>query len=310
MPLHIRPLQPSDEPSLRRRFGPEARAPWLRLPPPHSLATLLTPRTGLNVLVAELPRQDAVGLIAIDEENGGTLLVGPLVMDEQLADLVGRAMLDAALAWAERHGLPRVQAKVCVDDSRAVAFFAQRGFERQPCRQQVLAIRPADAKAPEPVLEAFRFGPSPELLSSEYLQLYQGVGESLGWRERAHWTRPEVFEHLQKDGVHPFVARHEEALIGLAEIEAHGDGVGRLALFGVLPEWRGSEVEEAFLAHVVRHAWAVLRLERLEASALVDEEGDAVADYAGAGFTLDADLVLFEKTLGAVVEPAGPSVGP
>ena len=38
MPLLIRPFQPNDEALLGQRFGPEARAPWLALPHPYTLA--------------------------------------------------------------------------------------------------------------------------------------------------------------------------------------------------------------------------------------------------------------------------------
>ena len=108
MPLKIRAYQPSDAAPLRHRFAGETRPPWLRLPPPYALDALLASDEGLTRFVAESGRGDVVGLIALDVRGDFPLLLGPLVSDEQLAELLGNKLLDQALAAAAERGLEAV----------------------------------------------------------------------------------------------------------------------------------------------------------------------------------------------------------
>jgi GNAT superfamily N-acetyltransferase len=291
MPLSIRPYEEQDAPSLTARFSEDARAPWLRLPYPFTLARLLDPASGLDVFVAAPQPDRAVGLIAFDRHGPDPLMIGPLVPDEQLADLYVRALLGHALEWARTRGMTHLRVKVDLGEERGLSFFLNQGFKLLESRQYILAARRGIKRpAPTPV-EGVRFGLSPEMLSSDYLRLYQ----ELGWTERLNWTRPQVFEHLQRPGVHLLSARAGETYLGFAELEVKGEAA-ELTHFGILPAFRGRGIGGAFLEHVMSFGFEQLDLERLWVATLMGEaEKGPMPFFTGHGFRQERALVYLEK---------------
>lgn len=302
MPLNVRPYQPSDCAPLLARFDASARAPWLRLPPPYVIEDLVVGAEGLKVLVAETGRDRIIGLIAVDQRGEAPLLIGPLVADDQLADLFGHALISAGLGWAAEAGLELLRAKIDLGEDRGLAFFMNQGFMLLGTRQYILAARKLKRPAPE-APEGLKIGACPEMLSSDYQRLYMEIGEPLGWTERKGWTRPQLFEHLQQPGVHLYAARAGDTYLGFAEIVAGDEGGGEITHFGVLPAFRGRGVGGAMLEYVVWHATEVLGYERVWLSATTDDTGRLPIDPTRHGLRQERALVYLEKRLAEVARP-------
>lgn len=302
MPLNVRPYQPTDGAALLNRFDASARAPWLKLPHPYRVEDLVVRAEGLHVFVAETGQDRVVGLIAIDERGERPLLLGPLVADDQLADLFGAALINAGLTWAVDAGLELLQARVELGDDRGLGFFLNQGFMLLGTRQYVLAARKAKRAMPEPP-EGLKIGACPEMLSSDYQRLYAEIGEPLGWTERADWARPQIFEHLQRPGVHLYAARAGETYLGFAELEAHGAGEAEITHFGVLPAFRRRGVGGALLEHAVWHATETQGYERVWLVATTDESGALPFDPAKHGLRQERAMVFLEKRLAEVARP-------
>jgi ribosomal protein S18 acetylase RimI-like enzyme len=297
MPLEIRPYQASDAPQLVARFAAGARAPWLRLPHPFTLERLLDPAAGLVVFVAEARTDLVVGLLAFDPHRADPLMIGPLVPDEQLADLFVRALLGQGLDWARGKGFKSVRVKIDLGEERALAFFLNQGFHLLEAREYILAARRTRKALPVP-FEGIRFGPSPEMLSSDYLRLYQEIGAPLGWGERLNWSRPQVFEHLQQPGVHLLSARAGETYLGFAELQESAPGEAEIVHFGLLPSFRGRGVGGAFLEHLLHFAFETLELDRVWNATDAGDDQKAMVDFfTKRGFRQDRSLVYLQKPL-------------
>lgn len=298
MPLTIRPYEPGDEAPLRARFSGETRPPWIALPHPYSLERLLQPKFGLTVFVAESSRAQVVGLIAIDDGLETPQLIGPLVPDEQLADLIGLALLKKGLEWAENVGLPGVRVKLDLDEDRGIALFINQGFRVLPERQYVLSSSREPIARPLAPPPGLKMGPAPEMVSSDYLKLYRDIGSTLGWHERLNWTRSQIFEHLQRGGLHLLAARHDDAYVGFAEIEESRPGEGELVHFGLLPAYQDPEVEGPFLQYVLQWAADTANLKRLWTTVNVTDSEARVAMLIKAGLKKERAMVVLEKALG------------
>ncbi|MEB3223662.1 MAG: GNAT family N-acetyltransferase [Candidatus Sericytochromatia bacterium] len=296
MPLLVRPYQPADGATLLARFAADTRPPWLRLPPPLAVEDLLVRAEGLSVFVAETGPDTVVGLIAIDERGDDPLLLGPLLSADQLADLFGKSMLKAALVWCEAEQLGTLLVKLDLGEDHAMGFFLNHGFRLQGTREHLLAARPGQLSPPE-CPDGLRIGQSPDMLSSDYIQLYGEIGADLGWRERLAWTRPQVFEHLQRPDVLLFAARAGTSYLGFAELRVHGGEGAELTHFGVLPAFRGRRVGTALLAHVLWHCTEVLGHPRVWLTARTDDSGRLAFDPARHGLRQERVLVYLEKRL-------------
>lgn len=303
MPLSVRPFQYSDAGPLLSRFAQEARPPWIRLPYPYAIEDLVVNREGLIVLVAETSPERVVGLVAIDAREaaasvggGAPCMIGPLLSNDQLADLFGKALMNAALAWATEADLPALEAKVDLGEDRGLQLYLGQGFKLQGTRQYVLAARKGKHQAPEP-LDGLRIGPCPDMLSSDYQRLYAEIGAAAGWTERAEWTRPQLFEHLKRQAVALYAVRAGDTFLGFAELEAREPGEAELTHFGILPAFRGRGVAKALLGHVIAHATESLGLERVWLVATTDESGQLAFDPAKHGLRQERALVWLEKKL-------------
>jgi GNAT superfamily N-acetyltransferase len=274
----------------------------MRLPHPYALEHVLAPTPSLTVFVAEASSGQVVGLLAIDESGPRPLVVGPLVPDDQLAELYGRALLEYALGWARLNGIALVQVKVDLDEERGIGFYLNQGFLALEARQYLLEAHP-DKKPPPTEPEGFAFGPCPEMLSSDYLRLYQGIGGPLGWPDRSGWSRPQVFEHLQRPGMHLLAAREGDTFVGFAELEVRGPGEAELIHFGLLEPYRGRGLGGAFLAHVLQQAWDQWKLNRVWAISHSTDHPACLPTYLGYGFAKARAMVFLEKDLESAAQP-------
>lgn len=300
-PLQIRPFLPKDEAPLRARFSQDGKPPWMRLPSPYTLERLLAPSPQMTVFVAEGRQGEPIGLLAIDESRRRPLVVGPLVPNEQLSELYGRALLDFALAWARLNGISRLQVKVDLGEDRAISFFINQGFRTLEMRQYVLEAHPSK-RAPAPVPPGFSFGPCPEMLSSDYMRLYQEIGGPLGWADRSAWTRPQVFEHLQKPGLHLLAVREGDDFVGFAEFEERQALHAELVYFGLLESHRGRGLGGAFLEHALNYGWEQLHWEAIRVSTLTTDAPQALPNYLKRGFRKERAMVFLEKDLETAFE--------
>jgi ribosomal protein S18 acetylase RimI-like enzyme len=296
MPLLVRPYLPADGAPLLARFSAETRPPWLRLPPPYAVGDLLVRAEGLKVFVAETGHQAVVGLVAIDERGDEPLLLGPLLSADQLADLFGKSLLREALAWSEGEQLGSLQVKLDLGEDHALGFFTSHGFRLLGTREHLLAARSGQLNAPE-CPDGLRIGQSPDMLSSDYMHLYGEIGAELGWRERLAWSRPEVFEHLQRSDVLLFAARAGTSYLAFAELRVHGVEGVELQHFGVLPAFRGRGVGTALLAQVLWQCIEVLGHPRVWVTVRTDDSGRLPFDPARHGLRQERVLVHLEKRL-------------
>lgn len=309
MPLQIRPYQPNDAALLQERFGGATRPPWMRLPFPYTLERLLEPSPKLTVFVAEPRPGQVVGLLAIDESFSRPLLIGPLVPDDQLADLYGRALLDHGLGWARVNGISRVEAKVDFGEDRGLGFFINQGFQALEKRQYVLEAHPGRRK-PTPVPEGFSVGPSPDMLSSDYMRLYQEIGQELGWSDWSHWTRPQVFEYLQRPGLHLLAMREGDKFIGFAELEERQPGEAEMIHFGLIDAYRGRGLGGIFLEHVLHYAWEQADLKTIRLTTLSTDSPQALPNYLKRGFRKERAMVFLEKDLETATPPKASLLAP
>lgn len=251
------------------------------------------------MFVAETSADNLVGLVAVDEREEEPVVVGPLLWADQLADLFGHALLSAAVAWAEDAHLPGLISKLDLEDDHALNFFLNQGFKLLGTREVVLTAT-RDAVASPVIPDGVRVGLSADMLSSDYLTLYGEIGVPLGWRERLQWSRPQVFEHLQRTDVLLFSVRAGSTYLGFAELEVSGT-TAEIKLFGVLPAFRGRGVGRALLGHVLWHCTQVLGLEAVKLRVRTDEGGSLLFEPANYGFRQERVLVYLEKPLSGVL---------
>lgn len=252
MPPLVRPLQPSDVDALRERFGRSARAPWLPLPSPYFLDQLLEPSDTMDVLVVAVRPEQAVGLLGIDRATEPPTLVGPLVSDEQLADLTARALLEQAFVWSARQGLSGLSLQVRLGETRALSFFLSLGFQRLAQAEHVYEAASAELSPVEPP-DGFTFQPRHGMLSSDYLRLVGQLEGGYGRERRIDWPRAKVFEHLQRPEVHVVTAKHGAEEVGLAELQRADVDTAEIEVFGVVPGWR-TAIEGPFIGAVLQLA--------------------------------------------------------
>lgn len=133
------------------------------------------------------------------------------------------------------------------------------------------------------------------MLSSDYLRLYQEIGAPLGWAERFQWSRPQVFEHLQRADVHLFSARAGDTYLGFAELLTDDHGAAELAHFGLLSAFRGRGVGSAFLENLLYYAFEQLGIERVWLASSATDQRSGLPFFARQGFKQDRALIYLEK---------------
>ncbi|MEB3196865.1 MAG: GNAT family N-acetyltransferase [Candidatus Sericytochromatia bacterium] len=296
MPLKVRSFQPSDGMTLCSRFASETRPLWFRLPPAYRIDALCEAPEGLTLKVLETSPESAVGLIAIDERTATPTLVGPLLWADQLADLYGHALLTAALQWAAAERLEQLHLKVDLDDDHILGFFLNQGFKLSGEREYLLSAARGSIPAPE-APDGVRVGLSPDMLSSDYLALYGEIGTELGWRERLDWSRPAVFEHLQRPDVLLFAARTGSTYLGFAELVVRETSGAELILFGVRPAFRGRGIATALLSHVLWHCTELLGHDRVWFTTQSEDGGRLRFTPARHALRQERVLIQLEKRL-------------
>jgi GNAT superfamily N-acetyltransferase len=86
---------------------------------------------------------------------------------------------------------------------------------------------------------------------------YVRIGAPHGWTGRATWSDAEWEEELTRPGVRAWLARVDEEVVGLVELEAEPNGDVGIVVFGLVPEFVGKGFGGTLLTVATRLAWDV-----------------------------------------------------
>jgi GNAT superfamily N-acetyltransferase len=270
----------------------------MRLPYPYTLESLLEAPADLKVFVAEARAGQVNGALAVLDDAHRPQLIGPLVSDDQLADLFGRALVDHGVAWARAEGRDAVETRIDLDDERGLGLYTHQGFTTTDRREYAL-VATARELSPAALPDGLTVGPSADMLSSDYVKLHQSTGTPLGRTDWSQVPRPQVFEHLQRAGMHLLALRDGDKFVGFAELEDRGPGVAELLHFGLIESHRGGGLGGQFLDHVLAYAWDQLHLQEVRVSTRSTDAPQALPNFARHGFRKERAMVVLEKLLDA-----------
>ena len=114
---------------------------------------------------------------------------------------------------------------------------------------QLVPARPS----PRPLrLEEVGAAAAPVLSST-----YRRIGAPHGWTGRSDWSDAEWDEELARPGVRAWIARVDEDVVGLVELEEEPSGDVGIVVFGLVPEFVGKGFGGALLTESTRLAWAL-----------------------------------------------------
>ncbi len=86
---------------------------------------------------------------------------------------------------------------------------------------------------------------------------YARIGAPHGWIGRSAWSDAQWEEELARPGVKAWIARVDEAVVGLVELEAGSDPDVGIVVLGLVPELVGRGFGGALLTLAARLAWEV-----------------------------------------------------
>ena len=86
---------------------------------------------------------------------------------------------------------------------------------------------------------------------------YAQVGAPHAWTGRSSWSDAEWVEELSRPGVRAWIARIDEDVAGLLELEAQPNGDVGIVVFGLVPEFVGKGFGGAFLTLATQLAWGM-----------------------------------------------------
>jgi GNAT superfamily N-acetyltransferase len=109
-------------------------------------------------------------------------------------------------------------------------------------------------RPPPARLELEKTGPAaaPVLRST-----YARIGAPHGWTGRSAWSDAHWEEELSRPGVHAWIARLDEEVAGLVELESEPNGDVGIVVFGLVPELVGRGFGGALLTLATRLAWTL-----------------------------------------------------
>lgn len=116
---------------------------------------------------------------------------------------------------------------------------------------QLVPGRPPPARLD---LEAQEVGrPAALLLRTTYAR----IGRPHGWIGRSAWSDAQWEEELSRPGVQTWIARVDQHVAGLVELEAESNGEVGIVVLGLVPELVGRGFGGALLTLATRLAWKV-----------------------------------------------------
>lgn len=303
-------MLPADTAGLHARFPPEGRAPWLRLAPPYTWEALLGPHAESMVprFVAEASGGRLVGWVGVDARGEAPFVLGPLVGDDQLADLVARPLLAEAIGWAEGQGLGRLWVKLDGQAHRPEGLFKSLGFQSVAAKE-VLWHATAERLAPlpppppaDPNSPPVRVAALAELHPLDWQDFHQGLEPQADREGRRRWTEAEAGAHLAQPGLRLVGGIQSGRLVALAELVQQGQ-VLELTQVTVLPAHRGQGLAKLLLHKALSEApsrWAARELRACILSGDAPALGKALASV---GARPERELHFLAKPLGSAASP-------
>jgi GNAT superfamily N-acetyltransferase len=86
---------------------------------------------------------------------------------------------------------------------------------------------------------------------------YDGIGAPHGWIGRSRWSSKEWDERLSRPNVHTWIARVDEDVAGMVELEVHALADVEITVFGLLPDFVGKGLGGHLLTLATRLAWGI-----------------------------------------------------
>jgi GNAT superfamily N-acetyltransferase len=107
-------------------------------------------------------------------------------------------------------------------------------------------------RPPPAPLELQEVGPAAASLVGS---TWKRIGAPHGWTGRSAWSVAQWEEELSRPGVRAWIARVDQEVAGLVEVEAAADGAVGIVLFGLVPEFVGRGFGGALLTRATELAW-------------------------------------------------------
>ncbi len=163
---------------------------------------------------------------------------------------------------------------------------------------------PAAAEWPDAGWRLQRVGSCP---AAFYRFLYREVGRPWHWIDRLPWPDERIRAHVADPAIEIWLLTHETVPAGFAELERSADGSVEIVYFGLLPEFIGRGVGQAFLGAVLGRAWDGATT-RVWLHTCTLDHPRALATYVAGGFRLvrdEAYTARLETPRATVTPPAG-----
>ena len=86
---------------------------------------------------------------------------------------------------------------------------------------------------------------------------YRRIGAPHGWTGRWDWSDRDWEQELARPGVQAWIARVDDDVVGLVELEAEPNGDVGIVVFGLVPEFVGRGFGGALLTLATRLSWSL-----------------------------------------------------
>jgi GNAT superfamily N-acetyltransferase len=138
------------------------------------------------------------------------------------------------------------------------------------------------ARPPPAPLELEEVGAeAARLVGATYVRIFTPVGGG----GRATWSDSQWVEELTRAGVRTWLAKVEDGVAGLVELEAEPGGDVGIVVFGLVPEFVGRGFGGALLTEATRLAWdLVARAGRVWVQTASNDHPHALPNYLRRGF--------------------------
>jgi len=122
-------------------------------------------------------------------------------------------------------------------------------------------------------------------LVEEYLDLYRAVGRDYIWNYRPGQTREEIQAIIQSPSQWLYMLKHQDRVVGMAELDATDPKNIELVHFGLIPTYIHRGIGKAFLQNIIAIVWESGAL-RLWLSTCGMDHPKAIHFYERAGFKI------------------------
>jgi RimJ/RimL family protein N-acetyltransferase len=89
----------------------------------------------------------------------------------------------------------------------------------------------------------------------EVRTVWERIGAPHGWTGRSAWSDAQWEEELSRPGVRTWIARVDDEVAGLVELEAEPNGDVGIVVFGLVPDFVGKGFGGALLTLATQLAW-------------------------------------------------------